>query len=104
MRFMKASNFKKGVLFIGVAGLFAFNSLMTGSIKGKVSPSKEALSVLAESDKDTLHATIDNGVFVIGNAKPGIYKIVINAKPPYKNLTEEGVTVSEGEATDLGEI
>jgi hypothetical protein len=101
---MKATQIKMALLGIAVAGLLAFNSLLTGTIKGKVSPKEGALRVWAESDKDTLHATIDNGVFEIGNAKPGIYKIVIEAKPPYKNSTKEGVTVSDGESTDIGEI
>lgn len=45
-----------------------------------------------------------NGAFELGDVKPGIYQVIIEAKSPYKNLVKEGVEVKEGEATDLGEI
>jgi hypothetical protein len=102
--FMKATQIKMAALGIAVAGLLAFSNILTGSIRGKVSPPTGALRAWAESDSDTLHATIDNGVFEFGKAKPGIYKIVIEAKPPYKNATKEGVAVADGESTDIGEI
>jgi hypothetical protein len=101
---MKISQVKLAAVAIAVAGLFAFNSIDAGSIKGKVSPSEGAVRAWAESATDTLNATIQNGNYEIGNVKPGTYKIVIEAKPPYKNVAKEGVSVADGQSTDAGEI
>jgi hypothetical protein len=101
---MKVTQLKLAAIAVAAAGLFAFNSITAGTIKGKVTPSEGAVRAWAESGTDTLNATIQNGVFEIGNAKPGTYKIVIEAKPPYKNTAKEGVAVMDGQSTDVGEI
>ena len=44
------------------------------------------------------------GAFEITDAKPGAYKIVIEAKPPYRNIAKDGLMVTDGQATDAGEI
>jgi len=101
---MKVTHLKLAALGIAVAGLFAFHSMTAGTIKGKVSPSESAVRAWAESSTDTLNAAISGGTFEIANAKPGVYKLVIEAKPPYKNTAKEGVAVMDGQSTDVGEI
>ncbi len=101
---MKATQLKLAAMGIAAAGLFAFNAMTAGSIKGKVSPAEAAVRAWAESATDTVNAAIQNGSFEIGNVKPGVYKLVIEAKPPYKNLAKDGVNVMDGQATDVGDI
>lgn len=101
---MKFTQLKLVVIGIAAAGLFAFTTLATGSIKGKVSPSDGAVRAWAESATDTVNAAIQNGTFEIDNVKPGTYKIVIEAKPPYKNVAKEGISVTDGQPVDAGEI
>jgi len=102
---MKATNLKMAALGITAAlGLFAFTIVKTGSIKGTVAPSASATKAFAVSGMDTVKATIDNGSFNISDVKPGTYKLVIEAMPPYKNFEKEGVTVADGQSTDVGEI
>ncbi len=102
---MKAINLKTVVLSIAVAlGLFAFSKINSGSIKGKVTPAASATKVWAISGTDTLKASIDGGSFSIMDVKPGTYKLIIEALPPYKNMAKEGVTVTDGQPTDIGEI
>jgi len=98
------TNFKLAAVTIAAAGLFAFNSLRSGSIKGTVSPAEGATRAWAESSTDTLKALIVNGAFEITDAKPGTYKLIIEAKPPYKNAAKDGVSVTDGQAADAGEI
>jgi hypothetical protein len=86
------------------AGLFAFTAIQTGSVKGTVSPADGAVRAWALSGTDTLKATIDKGAFEITGAKAGTYRIIIEAKPPYKNAAKDGVTVVDGQPTDIGEI
>jgi len=86
------------------AGLFAFTLLRAGSIKGTVTPPEGGVRAWAESATDTLKAPIIDGSYEITDAKPGTYKIIIEAKPPYKNIAKDGIMVSDGQTADAGEI
>lgn len=87
------------------AGLFAFtHHFKGGSIKGTVTPAEGGVRAWAESASDTLKAVIVNGSYEITDAKPGTYKVIIEAKPPYKNIAKDGIMVSDGQAADAGEI
>ena len=85
-------------------GLFAFTHLRSGSIKGTITPAEGGVRAWAESASDTIKAPIINGAYEITDAKPGTYKIIIEAKPPYKNIAKDGIMVSDGQAADAGEI
>jgi hypothetical protein len=86
------------------AGLFAFTTFQSGSIKGKVSPPEGASQVWALSATDTLKAVINQGSFEFQNVSAGTYKVYIDAVQPYKDVVKEGVQVTDGGAADLGEI
>ena len=101
---MNFTKLKLATITVAAAGLFAFSHLKAGSIKGTVTPSEGAVRAWAESSTDTLKAAIVNGSFEISDAKPGMYKIIIEAKPPYKNVAKDGITVNDGQAADAGEI
>ncbi|GAO42225.1 carboxypeptidase-like regulatory domain-containing protein [Flavihumibacter petaseus] len=101
MKQMKMTALALGVM---TAGLFAFRGLDTGSIKGTVSPADGAVQAWALSATDTAKAAINNGAFEITNVKPGDYRLIIEAKAPYKNQAKEGVSVKDNAATDVGEI
>ena len=91
-------------LSIATAGLFAFKGIDTGSIKGTVTPADGATKAWALSSTDTLKADIKSGGFEITNAKAGTYRLIIEAKPPYKNTAKDNVTVVDGQPTNVGEI
>jgi len=101
---MKA--FKTGILALSIAtaGLFAFKSIDTGSIKGTVTPADGATKVWALSSTDTLKADIQGGGFEILNAKAGSYRLIVEAKPPYRNTAKDNVVVADGQPTNVGEI
>ena len=87
-----------------VAGLFAFTHLKVGSIKGTITPADGGVRAWAESATDTLRAPIVNGAYEITDVKPGAYKIIIEAKPPYHNIAKDGIMVNDGQTADVGEI
>ena len=89
---------------VAAVGLFAFCLLRFGSIRGTITPIDAGVRAWAESATDTLKAPIVNGAFEITDAKPGAYKIIIEAKPPYRNIAKDGLMVTDGQATDAGEI
>jgi hypothetical protein len=101
---MKNAKLSLAAFAFAAAGLFAFSGLKTGSIKGTVNPADGAVRAWALSSSDTLRADIDKGTFEIADAKPGTYRVIIEAKPPYKNTAKDGVTVTDGQATDVGEF
>lgn len=101
---MKSIKLSLVALSIATAGLFAFKAVQTGSIKGTVSPADGATRAWALSGTDTLKAAIDKGAFEITGAKAGSYRLIIEAKPPYKNAAKDGITVADGQPTDVGEI
>lgn len=92
------------LMFALIAGLFAFNNFEGGSIKGRVIPSDGASEVWAMSSTDTLKAQISQGAFEITDAKAGTYRLMIDAKEPFKDVVRDGIIVSEGGVIDLGEI
>ena len=101
---MNFTSVKLAAVTVAAAGLFAFSNLRSGSIKGTVSPADGATRAWALSSTDTLKALVVNGAYEISDAKPGSYKIIIEAKPPYKNAAKDGITVQDGQAADAGEI
>jgi hypothetical protein len=95
---------KVGAVTMAAVGLFAFSLLRVGSIRGTITPIDAGVRAWAESASDTLKAPIVNGAFEIPDAKPGVYKVIIEAKPPYRNVAKDGIMVSDGQAADAGEI
>jgi len=101
---MKHAKLKLAALTFAAAALFAFSGLRTGTIKGTVNPADGASNAWAVSSTDTLKASITEGTFTISDVPAGTYRVIIEAKPPYKNAAKDGVTVTDGQATDVGEI
>ncbi|MGN6400471.1 MAG: carboxypeptidase-like regulatory domain-containing protein [Flavisolibacter sp.] len=89
---------------IATAGLFSFQALQTGSIKGSVTPPEGGLRVWAVSGPDTLRSDITSGAFQISDAKPGVYRLIVEANPPYKSQAKDSIVVADGEVTDVGVI
>ena len=98
--------FKTGILALSIAtaGLFAFKTIDTGSIKGTITPADGATKAWALSTTDTLKADIQGGSFEITGAKAGTYRLIIEAKPPYRNTAKDNIAVTDGQPTNVGEI
>ncbi|MBN8782599.1 MAG: hypothetical protein ABS85_12650 [Sphingobacteriales bacterium SCN 48-20] len=98
--------------FIGMVSLmFAFrsgqgnaqNSIIQGGITGKVSPPDGGISVWAASTTDTVRGLISSvGSFSL-QVKPGTYRLFIDAKEPFKDVTLENLEVKD-QPLDVGEI
>jgi hypothetical protein len=102
---MTKSKFIVGAMAgIIVATLFAFKVITAGSIKGTISPADAGNRAWALSPTDTLRASITNGAYEIKDAKPGAYRVIIEARPPYKNAAKDSVIVMDGQASEVGEI
>jgi hypothetical protein len=96
--------FKLGAAAIAAIIFFASARHRLGSIKGTVLPMDAGVRAWAESATDTLRTPILNGSYEITDVKPGAYKIIIEAKPPYRNIARDGLIITDGQVTDAGEI
>ena len=89
------------ILFIGFS---AMQQIPTASVSGKVTPVDGIEGIWAIKDADTIKATISTeGAFTI-EVKPGTWKIMVNAKAPYKSSEVKEVVVTEDKNTDVREI
>lgn len=73
------------------------------SISGRVTPADAASTVLAISGKDTVTGILTTGNFSM-TVKPGVYRVWIDTRDPYKDVLLENISVKEGQAIDVGEI
>jgi len=92
------------VLIAATITFLSFSKEWTGSVKGRINPGDAALRAFVFSAKDTVMANVVNGGFIIMNVKPGSYTLLLEAKPPYRNVIRESISVVDGEPTDVGLI
>lgn len=86
---------------LAIAGLLSFKNQPAATIKGTVTPAWYGVHAWAVSKTDTLYTTITDGNFEFTNAEPGEYRIIIEARPPYRNLAKDGIVVKDGQPTDV---
>ncbi|HEV8284707.1 MAG TPA: carboxypeptidase regulatory-like domain-containing protein [Chitinophagaceae bacterium] len=86
-----------------ILAVSAFRSKDQTSIIGRINPIDGANVAWALSGKDSSTSNIVNGAFSFA-AKPGIYKVIIDAVEPYKDAVLENISVKEGQTVDVGEI
>ncbi|PWT96816.1 MAG: carboxypeptidase regulatory-like domain-containing protein [Bacteroidetes bacterium] len=85
-------------------GLFSFVKFQATSITGKVSPADGANKVWAVMGSDSSSAVpTTTGEFAI-KVTPGTWKIVVDAKDPYKDVVKDNITVEDGKSVDVGTI
>jgi len=90
------------VFLLAAASLFAPGA-PEGNVSGRIIPPEGARTVWAIAAKDSIHTGIAEGAFSL-SLKPGSWKILIAAEPPFRNAIFESVKITDGEDTDLGEI
>lgn len=73
------------------------------SITGKVSPADGAEVVWVMGTADSVKAAVALGSFSI-QVKPGLYKLIIDAKEPFKDAQLDNLDVKENQVLDVGEI
>lgn len=100
---MKKNLFFFAMMVVAIA-LFSFTMKFTGGIKGTVSPAESAGTVWVYSGTDSTSAQTDQGVFEFPGLAAGTYKIVVEAKAPFKNYVKENIAVADSGVVDLGTI
>ena len=87
-----------------VFGSFSFMKFQNTSITGKVMPATSVDKIWAVKGSDSTSAMpASTGEFNL-KVSPGTWKIVIDAKAPYKDAVKENITVESGKSVNVGEI
>jgi len=98
----------KKTIFAGI-GAIALGSLIAftpsgAAVSGKVTPPDQVDMVWAIKGTDTVKSkATPEGTFAL-NLNAGTWKVIIDAKNPYKDVQVEKVDVADGKPVDLGEI
>jgi len=92
-----------GIVLLVFLAISAFGDKNQTSIIGRVTPVDGANAAWAISGKDSSASNIVNGAFSFA-AKPGIYKVIVDAIEPYKDAVLENISVKDGQTVDVGEI
>lgn len=90
------------VLFFVAIIAISFNHKKTG-IVGRVNPVDAAEVVWVTSTTDSAKSVVSQGQFSF-DLKPGTYKLVVDAREPYKDVLLENLQVKPDETLDVGEI
>jgi hypothetical protein len=101
---MKKTKIALLALAISAAALLSFQKPATSIIKGTVTPAFYGVHAWAISEHDTLYTSISDGNFEFAINEPGTYRIVIEARSPYRHMAKDGIVVKEGQETDLGAL
>ncbi len=86
-----------------ITGIHAMRLMQANTINGKVASPDALQYVWAVQGKDSVIVAAYRGQFAL-KVKPGVWKVLLHTQTPYKNMVIENVVVSDGKATDLGEI
>lgn len=100
---MKRSIISTGLLAVSVAAIFSFGHFQS-AIVGSVSPADGVESVWAVSKTDSVKAVLINTGSFSMTVRPGVYKLIVDAKSPYKDVVLPNVDVKEDQPMDVGEI
>lgn len=100
---MKRTMWVMATIVIAISGIHAMQRYQATSISGKVVPAEAVNMVWAIGAKDTIKTTLKEGAFMLPIKAAGQYKVVVDAKEPFKDVVKD-VAVETGKNTDLGEI
>lgn len=73
------------------------------AITGRISPANGADVIWVIGEKDSVRAVVSSGNFSV-MVKPGTYKIIVDAKDPFKDVLLDNLDVKANEPLDVGEI
>jgi len=90
------------VMAIGFTSLSALNNKQS-AITGRISPANAAETVWVISVKDSIRAGVASGNFSV-MVKPGTYKLLVDARDPFKDVLLDNLDVKANQALDIGEI
>jgi hypothetical protein len=103
---------KRGILACAVASVVIGNPLSLNvrpsfhaaqAITGRVSPANGAEIVWVIGAKDSLSGPVVSGIFSLV-VDPGIYKLIVDARSPFKDVLLDNLSVKQNQSLDVGEI
>lgn len=91
-------------VILAVIFLHAFRAFQQPVISGSIYPKEAVNQIVAVNGTDSVISIPDKrGLFAV-NVTPGIWKLVVLAKQPYKSVVMESVKAKEGQGINLAII
>jgi hypothetical protein len=91
-----------GLLIVGIGFLLSFGRKQS-AITGRVSPANAANEVWVLGKNDSIRAGLSSGHFSV-MVGPGTYKLVVDAREPFKDALLDNLDVKSNQVLDVGEI
>ncbi|HVM89852.1 MAG TPA: hypothetical protein VMT76_16820 [Puia sp.] len=91
------------LILLVITGVHAMKLIRSNTISGKVNAPNALQFAWAIQDKDSVIVACPKGAFTL-KVKPGVWRVLLHTKFPYKNQVIDNVVVNAGRSTDLGEI
>lgn len=106
IHFIKSRNMRNRILILALVfaalAVISFSGART-AIVGRVSPGDGVDLVWLLGENDSLKTAVSEGQFYF-EVKPGSYKLLVDARAPYKDVTMDNLVVKSEETLDVGEI
>jgi hypothetical protein len=100
---MRNAAVQLGFLMIAITSVHAVKIMQSSSLQGTVNPVNGLEKVWAISGSDSISIKSIEGYFYVMLA-PGRWKVLVNARTPYKSLLFDSLDVKKGQTLDLGKI
>ncbi len=91
------------LVILVITGIHAMRLIKANTINGKVSAPSALQYAWAVKGADSVIVAADHGNFSI-KVSPGIWKVLLHTRSPYRNQEIDNIIVTDGHSTDLGEI
>ncbi len=88
---------------LALTGVISASGFEQSAITGRISPANAAETVWVIGVRDSIRAGVASGNFSVA-VKAGTYKLLVDAKEPFKDVLLDNLDVKENQALDIGEI
>jgi hypothetical protein len=101
---MKNALVQLGLVLLGISSVHAVKLLQSASFHARVSPADGVEKVWAIQGRDSVPMQGSDGQYFLTTFPPGSWRVWVNARIPYRNVSIDAVDLQPGTNRDLGNI
>lgn len=92
------------LVVVAITCLHARKIMQSSTLTGSINPAAAVHSILVVNQQDSLKTSLQNNDVFTLQLPPGQYKLIIDARAPYKQVVKEHVYTEQGKSTNIGAI